>query len=58
MLKYCLHIYKTQEVCDKAVDAFLPILKFVPDWFVTNKLLEKLDNVVSANDDMLVDDID
>ena len=35
MLKYCLSRYKTQEMCDKGVDDFLPALKFVPDWFVT-----------------------
>ena len=52
------HCYKTQEMCDKAVDAFLPKLKFVPDWFVTNKTLEKLDDVVAYNDDIDLDDID
>ena len=36
----------TQEMCGKAVDARLPALKFVPDWLVTNKMLEKLDNAV------------
>ena len=37
-LKFCLDRYGTQEMCDKAVkDAFLPTLKFVPDWFVTKK---------------------
>ena len=24
-------------MCDKAVDAFLRALKFLPNWFVTNK---------------------
>ena len=32
MLKHCLNRYKTQELCGKAVDNFLSILKFVPDW--------------------------
>ena len=32
--------FKTQEMCDKATDAYLPALKFVPNWFVTNKMLE------------------
>ena len=41
MLKYCLNRYMTQEMCDKAVDAFPPILKFIPDWFVLNKMLDK-----------------
>ena len=29
MPKYCLDRYKTQEICDKVVDDFLPALKFV-----------------------------
>ena len=49
MLKYCLDRYKTQKICDKAV-VFLPTLKFVSDWFVTNKMLEK-SYVAFSNDD-------
>ena len=45
----------TQEMCDEAIDTSLLALKFVPDWFVTNKMLEKLD-VVFSNDDMDLDD--
>ena len=48
MVKYCLDRYKTQEICDKAIDACLPALQFVPDWFVLNKMLEKLDNPASC----------
>ena len=33
MLKYCPDKYKTQEICDKAVDSSLLELNFVPDWF-------------------------
>ena len=29
-------------MCDKAADDSLAALKFIPDWFVTNKMLEKL----------------
>ena len=29
ILKHCLVRYKTQEMCDKAADSFLPPLKFV-----------------------------
>ena len=36
---------------DKAVDAFLPALEFVPDSFVTNKMLENFNDVVSSSDD-------
>ena len=32
----------TQEMCDKAVDDFLPALKFVPDQVVTRKLNKKV----------------
>ena len=53
MLKYCLDIYKTQEVCEKAVDACRPLLKFVPGWFITKKMLKNLDNVVSFNDNIV-----
>ena len=58
MLKYCIDRHRTQEICDKAVDALLPALKFVPDYFVTNKLLEKLANVVLSNDDIFFVDVD
>ena len=44
MLKYFLDRYKTQEMCDKAADAFLPPLKFVPDWYVTS-MIKKLDDL-------------
>ena len=41
MLKYCLDRHKIQEMCDKVVDACLPALKLAPDWFITNKMIEK-----------------
>ena len=40
-------------MCDKTVDAFLPTLKCAPDWFVTNKKFEKLDDVLFSNDDIV-----
>ena len=43
---------------NKAVAACLSALKFVHNWFVTNEVLEKLDNVVFSNDDIYLDDID
>ena len=27
-------MHKTKEICDKAVDASLPTLKFAPNWFL------------------------
>ena len=53
MLKYCLDRYRTQEMWDKAFDAFLPALKFVPHCFVTSKMIKKLDDVLFTNDDMI-----
>ena len=38
-------------MCNRAVDVCLPLLKFVPDKFVTNKMINKLDDVVFSNDD-------
>ena len=37
LLKYCLNRYKNLEKCDKAVDIFLPTLKFVPNWLLQVK---------------------
>ena len=47
MLKYSLDRCKTQQMHDKAIDSFLPTLIFVPDWFITSKMLEKLDKLYS-----------
>ena len=38
---------------NKAVDAFLPTLKFVSNRSVKNKMLKKLDDVVFSNDDIV-----
>ena len=35
-------IDKTQEMCNNAVDDFVPVLKFVPDCFVTSKMSKKV----------------
>ena len=52
-LAYCPDKYKTQKMCDETVDDCLAALKFIPDWFVTSKMLEKFDNALHANDDIL-----
>ena len=31
----------------------MPTLKFVPDWFVTSKMVKKLDDDLFSNDDMI-----
>ena len=38
-------------MCQEALDACLLLSKFVPGWFVTNKMLKVLDNVAFSNDD-------
>ena len=40
-------------MCKEAVNSCLSLLKFVPDWLVTNKVLKDLDNVVFFNDDIV-----
>ena len=41
-LKYCPDRYKNKKICDNAVDTYLLAFKFVPDWFATSKMIEKL----------------
>ena len=52
LIVYCPDKYKSQRMCDEAVDNCLAALKFIPDLFVTCKMLEKLDNSLHANDDV------
>ena len=40
-------------MCDEAVDDYLAVLNFLPDWFVISKMLEKFDNALHANNDIL-----
>ena len=37
----------------RAIDDFLLTLLFVPDWFVTSKMIEKLDTVLSVDVNIL-----
>ena len=52
----CYHIflskYKSQEMYGKVVDTCPPLLKFVPDMFVTFKVVKDLDDAVSFNDNI------
>ena len=36
--------YENPGMCDGAVDNCLEASKFIPDWFVTSKMVEKFDN--------------
>ena len=42
-------------MCEKAADACLLPLKFVPDWFITPKMLHDLGNTVFCNDNIDLD---
>ena len=53
----CPDRYKTQEIC-KVIDDCLVALKFIPDWFVTNKMLEKSQYNLLADVDILIFDED
>ena len=44
---------KTQQMCHKAVDDCLVALKFVPDWFVTSKMIKTLLTALSTDDYIL-----
>ena len=41
-VRYVPDQYKTQQMCGKGVDYCLVPLKFVPDWFVTSKMIKIL----------------
>ena len=45
-------------MCDETVDDFLPTLYFVPDWFVTSKMIKKLFTALYANENILYFDKD
>ena len=47
---------KTREMGEKADKKYLWLLKYVPDWFVTNQQLKIWhDNNKSCNDDKLIE---
>ena len=57
MLKYCLDRCKTQKICDKAVNSYLLTLQFVSNWFLTNRMIEQIDNALFCNDNIIFGDI-
>ena len=40
-------------MCDKDVDDCLAVLKFVPDWFVTSKMIKELFTALYADENIL-----
>ena len=58
MLINCPDKYITQKICHKAVDDFLPTFIYVPDWFVTSKMIKKLFIVLHTDENVLYFDKD
>ena len=58
MLKPCHDRYKTQEICDKSADSYLLPLRFILDWFATNKIIEKLDSAIFSGNYIAFADLD
>ena len=52
-IRYVPDQYKTQEMCNKAIDDFLSALKFVSDWFLTSKMIKELFTALYADEDIL-----
>ena len=42
MLEFVPECYKTQIMCDKAVDTYPSTIKFVPECFVTQKMCDQV----------------
>ena len=40
-------------MCNKAVNSFLPALKFVPDWFVASKAIKELPTAFYPDENIL-----
>ena len=43
---YCPDKYKTQKVCNEAIDDCLALIKFIIDWFVSSKMLVKFNTTL------------
>ena len=52
-IKYVPDLYKTQQISDQAVHDCLAPLKFVPDWFVTSKMIKKRFTALYADENIL-----
>ena len=51
-------IKNSKKKCEKTIDSYLQALIFIHEWFVTSKMIEKLDNAVFSKDDKVFGDID
>ena len=53
MLKNCPDKYITPKMCSEDVNNFLPTLNFVPNWFITSKMIKKLFTDLYADENIL-----
>ena len=53
LIVYCLDQYKTQRICDEAVDNSLAALKLVSNSFVAGKMIKKVFTALSADENIL-----
>ena len=58
MLKYCPDKYNIQKNVLQVRWFLTAISKFVPDWFIANKMTEKLECAVLSNDYIFFGDLD
>ena len=42
LIVYCPDNYIIQKMCNEAVDDSVAVLKLIPDWFVSSKMIKKL----------------
>ena len=52
LIVYCPYKYKTQRICDEAVDDCLAAVKFIPDWFVTSRIIKNLFTALYTDDNI------
>ena len=52
-LKYVPDQHKSQQMCYKAVDDCLAALKFVPNWFVTSKMIKIVFTALYTDENIL-----
>ena len=55
---YCSDNYITQKMCDEAVDDSLAVLKVIPDWFITNKIIKKPFTALYADENIFCFNVD
>ena len=49
LIVYWSDKYITQRICDEAFNDSLAVLKLIPDWFVTSKMIKKLYTALYAD---------